>query len=107
MRPRHAFLVRESALIPPLGAPASEAWLLDAPLYDRMRRVCAEAGLAVERVESLAEAEERTARTPEGAVVALDSVAFSPAVLRDLVRALGERRGVRAERAHEIAQHRG
>src|SRR4030095_13547220 len=100
MRPRHAFLVREPALIPPLGAPASEAWLLDAPLYDRMRRVLADAGLTCERVETLEEAEDGAARSAEGAIVAYDSVAFSPTLLRDLLATLGERRAVRAALPH-------
>ncbi len=87
MKPRHAFLVRESALIPPLGAPASEAWVLDAPLYDRTRRMLERAGLVVERVESLADAEAAVARTPAGALVADDSVAFSWPVLKNLLAA--------------------
>src|SRR5882762_5447967 len=87
MKPRHAFLVRETALISPLGAPASESWFLDATLHERVRRTLEHAGLVVERVDSLAAAEAAAEKTPAGAVVALDSVAFSSSVLRHLLAA--------------------
>src|SRR5262245_58717524 len=99
MKPRHAFLVREPAIIPPLGHPASEPWLVAAPLGQRMQRQLGAEGVAVERVDSIAAAEAAAARTPAGAIVALDSVAFSPAVLRALLASLGGADGRRAVQA--------
>jgi hypothetical protein len=99
MKPRHAFLVRETATIPPLGHPAAETWLLDGTLHQRMVAALERAGLTVVRVDSLAEAEAATEKTASGAIVALDSVAFSTTVLKHLLVSLGGEGGRRAVQA--------
>jgi hypothetical protein len=95
-RPRHAYVVRDAATIPPLDAPAAEAWFLGGTLASRMQRVLEGAGLTVERVSSLEEAAARAGRHPEGALVTHDSVAFSRSVVRGLLDgfARGEARAV-------------
>jgi hypothetical protein len=86
-RPRHAYVVRDVAPIPPLGASAAEAWLLGGRLHDEMRRRLEAEGLAVERVDTMDDAVARAGRLPDGAIVTHDSVAFSRSVVRGLLAA--------------------
>jgi carbonic anhydrase/acetyltransferase-like protein (isoleucine patch superfamily) len=81
------FVVSVDAHVPPLDAPARDVWLLDRPMGEAMARELADAGLVVERVASLEDAEERARREPDGAFVMLDSVGCSRLVLRRFVRA--------------------
>jgi carbonic anhydrase/acetyltransferase-like protein (isoleucine patch superfamily) len=87
-RPRHAFVVRDRALIAPLGVTAADTRLLGGTLWQNCERLLREAGLVVERVDSAEEAAERAERCgPAGAVVTHDSVGFSRSVLRHLLDA--------------------
>ena len=82
-RPRHAFVVSDPTPVSPLGTPAAGTWLLDRPLAERARLALEEAGLAVETVGSLEEAQARAQATP--ALVMHDSVYASPRVIRALL----------------------
>jgi acetyltransferase-like isoleucine patch superfamily enzyme len=79
--------------IPPLDAPAREAWVLDRTLGETMAGDLAAAGLEVVRVASLAEGEERAHLEPDGAFVILDSVLCSPTVIRRFIKAARSRQG--------------
>ena len=81
------FVAPADAPVPPLDAPARDAWLLDRPMGETMARELAGAGLVVERTTSLDEAEDRARREADGAFVMLDSVGCSRLVLRRFVRA--------------------
>jgi hypothetical protein len=89
-RPRHAFVVRDPDTISPLGAPASEAWLLGGRLFPQMRAHLERAGLTVEIVDTLDEAARRAADAPDGAIVTRDSVAFTRPVLDRLLAAFAK-----------------
>ncbi len=81
------FVAPADARIPPLDAPAREAWLFESTLGDAMARELAAAGLSVERTGSLEEGAERAQREPHGAFVLLDSVACSRRVLQRFMAA--------------------
>lgn len=81
-----AFLVLDPATIPPLDAPGGDAWLLDRTVRDHARTQLAAAGLSVETVASFAEAEAAAASRPHGSIIVLDSVAFSPELLRRFIK---------------------
>lgn len=81
------FVAPADAVIPPLDAPARDAWVLERPLSELMSRELAAAGLSIERVSSLDEAADRAQREPDGAFALLDSVACSRLVLRRFVSA--------------------
>ncbi len=85
MRPRHAFVVPDPAVIEPLGTAAADTWLLDGPVRARTAALLEGAGLTVEAVATMDEALERAAATEGGGLVTLDSVVFSGAVLRGLL----------------------
>lgn len=93
-RPRHAFVVRDTAIIPPLNAPASESWLLGGRLWPQMEAQLIGAGLEVTRVDTIEEAADRAKQAPEGAIVTHDSVAFSRVVLARLLDAFAEDSGL-------------
>jgi hypothetical protein len=82
---RRAFVVRDPTPIPPLGEPASQAWLLGGRLGAQMRAHLEAAGLVVEVVDAMAEALARAA--VDGGIVVGDAVAFTPTVLRGLLAA--------------------
>jgi hypothetical protein len=81
-----AFLVLDPTTIPPLEAPGGDAWLLDRTVREHSRGLLAAAGLTVETVGSMAEAEAAAASRPHGSIIVLDSVAFSPELLRRFIR---------------------
>ena len=84
---RHAFLVRETALIPPLEAPGGDAWLLDRTVRERARTLLTAAGLEVHDVATVSDAEAATRGLADGSIIASDAVAFSAEVLRNLLAA--------------------
>jgi hypothetical protein len=87
-RPRHAFVVRDRRLISPLGVPAAETWFLDGTLWQHTERLLLDSGLAIERVDTEADAAAAAERCgAAGAIVTHDSVAFSRSVLRHLLAA--------------------
>jgi carbonic anhydrase/acetyltransferase-like protein (isoleucine patch superfamily) len=81
-----AFLVLDPAAIPPLDAPGGDAWLLDRTVRQHSRDQLVAAGLAVETVASMAEAEAMAATRSHRSIIVLDSVAFSPELLRRFLR---------------------
>ena len=81
-----ALIVRVHDLISPFGEAARDTWLLDTTLGKAMDRSLRGAGLEPVQVESLAEAEARARESAEGALIVLDSVAFSPRLLREFLR---------------------
>ncbi len=88
-----AFIVHAPRIISPLNAPAREAWIFDRPLGELMLSLFERTGLSVETAESLAEAEARAQKEPDGALILLDSVVCSRIVLRRFLRAAKRRRG--------------
>ncbi len=86
-RPRHAFLVRDPAVITPFEARAAELWLLGGTVEAHTMGAFGRAGLSVERADSWEEASAKAAALPGGAVVTYDSVAFSKTVLDRLLEA--------------------
>jgi acetyltransferase-like isoleucine patch superfamily enzyme len=88
-----AFLVRVNDSVSPFGTPARDAWLLDTTLGAAAERTLRRAGLEPVHVDSLEEAEARARESARGAIVTLDSVAFSPQLLRDFLRAAARTSG--------------
>src|SRR5262245_37372675 len=89
---RHAFVVRDATPVPPFEVPAGDVWLLDRSLRDRSRGLLAARGLSVDEVATVADAETAAAGTAGGAIIVLDSVAFSAAVLGRLLDAFAASR---------------
>lgn len=87
------FLVHMPMAIPPLDAPARDAWLLDCTLGQRMEGELRSAGLEIERSDSFAQAEEMARKEPGGAFILADSVACSRSVLRRFVKTAQRTRG--------------
>jgi hypothetical protein len=104
-----AFVVRVRGLISTLGEPARDTWLYDRTLGEAMDRTLRGAGLLPEPVESLAEGEALARECPDGAIVVLDSVAFSPRLLREFLRVArgaGDRVALRCALAPSAASDR-
>jgi len=85
-RLKHAFVVRDGAPIPPLDALGGDAWLLGGTVRDARARAFAAAGLTVEDVATVADAE-AAARHVGGALVVRDAVAVSAPVIHRLLDA--------------------
>jgi hypothetical protein len=102
-RPRLAILVRDGTPISPLGIPAAASWLLGGPLGEQMKKLLQDEGLRVEGAASL-----DAVAPAEPAIVALDSVACSRAVLRGLLAAFqaGDRPAVQAALPEGLATRR-
>jgi hypothetical protein len=83
---RHAFLVRDPALVSPFEQPAGDAWLLDRTVRERTRALLEDQGLAIEEVATLADAEAAAASVGAGSIIVVDSVAFSAPLLRALIK---------------------
>jgi len=84
---RHAFVVRDPVTVPPFDVPAGDTWLVDRTVRARARDELVAAGLTVEEIASVADAEAAVATAGAAAIVVLDSVAFSRPVLRRLLAA--------------------
>lgn len=89
----HVYLVHSPFIITPLEAPARDMWLLDRTLGETMERELLSAGLTIEKMLSLPEAEERAGREPDGAFILYDSVACSRVVIRRFIHAALKRKG--------------
>jgi hypothetical protein len=85
-RLRHAFVVRDGEPIPPLDAVGGDAWLLDTTVRERRARALRQAGLHVEEVATIADAE-GAAKHAGGALIVRDSVAVSAPVITRLLDA--------------------
>jgi hypothetical protein len=87
------YIVHNPFIISPLEAPARDMWLMDRTLGEAMERELLSAGLTVEKAASMAEAEERAGREPDGAFIIYDSVACSRVVIRRFIHATLKRQG--------------
>jgi len=90
-RLRHAFVVRDGEPIPPFDAVAGDAWLLDGTVREVRSRALVAAGLTIEEVATVADAE-AAARHVGGAIVVRDAVACSAPVIQRLVDAFARDR---------------
>jgi hypothetical protein len=84
---QHAFVVRDPTVVPPFEQPAGDAWLVDRTVREHARALFEKAGIAVDEVATVADAEAAAASVSGGSIIVIDSVAFAPAVLRKLVAA--------------------
>jgi hypothetical protein len=84
---QHAFVVRDPAIVPPFEQPAGDAWLIDGTVREHQKKLFARAGIAVDEVATIADAEAAAASVKGGSIIVIDSVAFSTAVLTKLVAA--------------------
>jgi hypothetical protein len=83
-------VIRDPHVISPLGVTAAQSWFSAGTLAGEMRRVLESCGLAAETVDSLDDALARAGRSPAGALVTYDSVAFSRSLVLKLLSAAAD-----------------
>jgi hypothetical protein len=84
---QHAFVVRDTSIVPPFEQPAGDAWLINCTVRDHQKNLFAAAGLKVDEVATIADAEAAAASVSGGSIIVTDAVAFSSAVLSKLLAA--------------------